>query len=73
MPQKMGTPTVSGQWGNYATISPMLGRNWLFLAEGSYSDAAPTVALQNSSVSVFTDSNLTTSRSSTLDGLSGPR
>jgi len=35
--------TTSGQWGNYATIAPQGGKNWLFIGEGQYT-GTPTIS-----------------------------
>jgi hypothetical protein len=37
--------TTSGQWGNYATISPHNGKHWVFIGEGAYpTGQRPTVS-----------------------------
>jgi autotransporter-associated beta strand protein len=58
--------TTNGLWGNYATVTPAAGKNWLFLAEGTYTGAAPTVNLGSSSVSIYTSPGFTSSRNSAL-------
>jgi hypothetical protein len=34
-------PTTSAAWGNYNTIAPLNGKNWLFIAEGTYNPSSP--------------------------------
>jgi hypothetical protein len=52
---------TSASWGNYNTISPLNGKNWLFLGEGTYdSGALPSISKAN--FTVF--NNPTTFRSS---------
>src|SRR6185369_9099425 len=37
--------SISPSWGTYNTISPLNGKNWLFLAEGTYDHGAlPTIS-----------------------------
>lgn len=53
-------PSTSSAWGNYDAVAPYHGRNWLFLAEGSYSSGmrpAVTKATFNIFSSSAGDSN----------------
>jgi hypothetical protein len=49
----------NGQWGNYASSLNFGSTHPIFLAEGTYTGAAPVIDLAHSSVSVFGNPNLT--------------
>ncbi len=63
--------TTNGQWGNYAdpgtSGTTILGhaRNALFVAEGTYTGAAPIVDLANSFVAYYTNAQYTNSLQAT--------
>jgi len=65
--------TTNGQWGNYATdpTGGPAGKSWLFLAEGTYTGAAPTIDLANSNVVVYTAADFSTSTFGTLEVFGG--
>jgi hypothetical protein len=46
-------PSTSPAWGNYDTISPNNGKNWLFIAEGTYGSGMPLNVTQ-ASFNIFT-------------------
>jgi hypothetical protein len=47
----LNSPT-SSSWGNYSTISPLNGKNWLFLGEGTY-DIGTLPSISKASFSVY--------------------
>jgi hypothetical protein len=60
IPDAVSISATNGQWGNYAASLNFGPTHPVFLAEGTYTGAPPEIAFTNSSVSVFTNANLTT-------------
>jgi hypothetical protein len=61
--------TTSGQWGNYATISPVAGKNWLFIGEGQYTG---TPSISNAVITYY-DANFNSFLATTcIDSPSAP-
>src|SRR5207244_2271164 len=55
--------STSPSWGDYNTISPLNGKNWLFLAEGKY-DQGVLPNISHASFTVFNNSTTFSSKMS---------
>src|SRR5262249_50401141 len=52
---------TSSSWGNYSTVSPLNGKNWLFLGEGTY-DQGTLPSISQAAFTVFSNSTTFTSK-----------